>query len=389
MDRVRFIRNTTLFARVPASVIARVTTQLTERRLKAGDVLFDEGDPGSAAYFVVRGSIGLKSKNVRVASAEEGDCFGEFALIDDAARSATAFADSSVVLLEWTRKDFLDAVGRSKTLATSMFRALTHKLREDVQYQVKTDRDLERARRVQMAMMPTSDSSEGAVHIAGVCKPALAVGGDYYDYFSLSDGKVAIVIADVLGHGFDAGLLVAMIKSCVFTQVRVDAAPSSVMAALNRIISRSPETVLLTTCCYLVIDPKAGRLSFTNAGHVNPYLYRSRRRRLSRLETTDRILGFPGGDTESFQTREKDWEADDMLLLFTDGISEAEDVRGKDFGEPRLGRVLMEGKHETPAAIRERLLADLSVHGDGVEQADDETFVVARGMPIARHTRHR
>ncbi len=390
MNVVSFLQKNELFARAPASVLERVSTHLTRRRLREGEELFHEGEIGDAAYFVVSGAIALSARGIRVASAIAGDCFGEFALIDDAPRSATATADKDVVLLEWTRKDFMDAVGRSKTVAEAMFKALTRKLREDVHYQVKTDRDLERARRVQMAMMPTSDSNDGAVHIAGICRPALAVGGDYYDYFSLKDGTVAIVIADVLGHGFDAGLLVAMIKSCIDTQVRVDAAPASVMRALNRIISRSLDTVLLTSCCYVVLDPTKRKLSYTNAGQVNPFLYRSERARLDRLESTDVILGFPGRENASFHTRVKDWNASDVILLFTDGISEAEDGQELEFGEARLGRLLADAKEQSPGEIRARVLEAVAQHSRGVEQKDDETFVIAKSATAAsRRTRHR
>ena len=232
-------------------------------------------------------------------------------------------------------------------------------------------------------MLPTSDLTTRYVGVSGCCRPAAHVGVDYFDYLTLGDdeNKVGIIVADVMGHGFYAGLLAAMAKSCLHTQVTIDDSPGAVMEAMNRTVFHSVQTGLLMSCCYLVVDPERRKLTYTNAGHPYPFHYSAARGRLERLASTDTVLGFPGFEDLRFRTGERDWGKGDELVLFTDGVIEAENVNEEMFGEDRLGGLILEGRDRSPSLAKERILEVLFEHTRDKEgEGDDITLVVAKGL---------
>lgn len=383
MDRARFLLDTELFRHVSPELVRLTSEQMDVERAEAGDVIFEEGAKGDAVYIVVEGRVALRSRNIYLMSRGAGDCFGEFALIDEAPRSATAVAETEVELLRWTRAAFLDSLSQHRELARATFTMLTGKLRDGVGRQVEVRRDLERAREVQMAMMPKENLTTRRLHAAGTCRPAADVGGDFFDFFSLDENRTAAILADVMGHGFYAGLLVAMAKSCVHTQVSADAAPGAVMRALNKTIALSVDSGLLTTCVYARFDAERERLEYTNAGHVAPFVLRASGGELERLESTDMLLGVPGCEDAEFSVAETAFAPGDSLLLFSDGISEAPSASGAEFGEARLGDVLARNAEKSPESIRDAVLEELDRHCAGTEQQDDVTLVVAQRASIA------
>jgi sigma-B regulation protein RsbU (phosphoserine phosphatase) len=183
-----------------------------------------------------------------------------------------------------------------------------------------------------------------------------------------------------MGHGFYSGLLVAMAKSCLHTQAGIDPSPDRVMQAMNRTISLSLQTGLLMTCCYLVLDFDRKVLTYTNAGHPYPMLIRKRGGCLGKLSSTDPLLGVPIFREAQFTMVETPWEAGDLLLLYSDGVTEAQDPAGDMFGDDRLERVFMATREETPSEVRNRILESICAHCGSISQGDDITVVVARAL---------
>jgi sigma-B regulation protein RsbU (phosphoserine phosphatase) len=263
---------------------------------------------------------------------------------------------------------------------------LTGKLRHNVALQVEAAleqerwrQDLKRAREIQQAMLPTGDMATDAMLVSGYCCPAAHVGGDYYDYVHLDDGKFGVIVADVMGHGFYAGLLVAMAKSCLHTQVTIDDSPGAVMEALNRTVFHSVQSGLLMSCCYLVIDVRDRSLVYANAGHPYPFHYIQSVDLLERLVSTDTLLGVPGMEKMRFNTEKRKWGEGDLLVLFSDGVPEAENAVEEGFGEERLGHLILQNNDQLPSQVKERILESLAQHSLGRAQEDDVTLVVAKG----------
>ena len=141
-DQIRFLRDTDLLTEASEQVIHQVFEGMVQIELREGQTLFRENDPGDAAYVVLEGGLRLEKEGIRLVDRGPGDCVGEFALIDNAPRSATAIAQSDVLLLRWGREDFQAAVSQTPGVAAGIFKILLAKLREDIGIQVENAREL-------------------------------------------------------------------------------------------------------------------------------------------------------------------------------------------------------------------------------------------------------
>jgi serine phosphatase RsbU (regulator of sigma subunit) len=384
-DRLDFLRGTELLASVPDTLVEKIDARLEEVLLAPGEILFNEGDEGDAVYIVAEGRLRLEADGMTLISRATGDCVGEIALIDDEPRSAAAIADSAVKLLRWERRDFQETLGQDPEVARGIFKMLTGKLREDVKSTVRLERererwrqDLIRAREIQQGMLPSPHLETECIEIAGVCSQASEVGGDFYDYLCPESESVGLIVGDVTGHGFYAGLFVAMAKSCLHTQARLSFEPREIMQAMRRTLGLSLQQRLLMSCCYVLFEPRARRLHYANAGHPYPYLYRTAEGFLHRLEALDPILGALDVGAGGYAERTLPWEPGDVLVMYTDGVTEARDGAGRMFEHQALEACIAEASGDSAESIRERILADISAHsGEGL-QDDDLTLVVAR-----------
>lgn len=268
-------------------------------------------------------------------------------------------------------------------LVTAINRALeTRHLKqlEAAQEQIKADerlkQDIQRAYEIQRSMLPQEDLRYAGMQFTGYCRPAENVGGDYYDYFALPDGRVGLLIGDVTGHGFNASLIMAMARSCRSTQTRIDPDVSPVMDALNRIVQTTGPDWLFMTACYVVIDPDARRFSYANAGHHFPLHYRADSRTAEPLESTSPLLGI---DAETnFEAVERSWSPGDALVLFSDGIVEAENATEEIFGENRLRDIVETHGHRPPSDLKQQIIDAVEAFSQGVPYVDDVTLLVAK-----------
>jgi len=135
-DRIAFLKTTNLFAEVPESLLMQISESMQPIEAKAGTIIFREGDEGDAVYLVVRGTVGIGKDDINLLTRSSGECFGEFALLDEGLRSASAVTETEVLLLKWKRKDFQKALSQSGEAAYSIFKILTGKLRQTVTIQV-------------------------------------------------------------------------------------------------------------------------------------------------------------------------------------------------------------------------------------------------------------
>ena len=283
-ERIDFLKNTELFAGVKNSALCNIADDMDEVMFEAGARIFGKGDDGDAVYIITEGRLCLESDGVQLVTRSIGECVGEFALIDEGQRSATANSETVVRLLKWSRSRFQRALTENPEVARGIFRILTAKLRQDisihVDFAIEKERwrqDLQRAREIQMGMLPEADLRTENLDLSGFCQPAVEVGGDYYDYVTLSRNKVGIIVGDVTGHGFYAGLFVAMAKSCLHTLAEIDNSPQRIMHSMRHTLSLSIQRRLLMSCCYALVDSTNGTLTYANAGHPYPYVSGSHR----------------------------------------------------------------------------------------------------------------
>jgi serine phosphatase RsbU (regulator of sigma subunit) len=239
--------------------------------------------------------------------------------------------------------------------------------------QLRMRRELDYAREIQLAMLPADCPPQGWLDICSHSCPATEVGGDYYDYFPLADGRFAVVVGDVAGHGMASGLLLAGVRSCLTLLVEELAQPLTVLAKLNRMVQQTARRRLLVSLAIAVFDPQRRTLTVANAGHP-PVL-------LSRAGGVDEIdlASLPLGTQlePRFEQREIALEPGDVLLLHSDGLYESIDSAGEPFGFARLAATLARAGGGA-AANRDQILSDLAAFQNGAPQRDDLTFVVVR-----------
>jgi len=236
--------------------------------------------------------------------------------------------------------------------------------------------ELETARGIQSSILPELPPRLNGVDLAHAYLPATEVGGDFYDVLALEDGRLAVAVGDVAGHGVSSGLVMSMAKSALAVQVTFDPDVASVFRTLNRTVYQTARRRLLTTLCYAVLDPQRRELVYASAGHLFPYRI-SREGRVDALESVSYPLGVRG-DLE-ISARMSRLAAGDKLFLYSDGVVEAR-AEGSDelFGFERLEESLRRHAEEDPEGLRDGVLEDVRRFTGPSPREDDQTVVVLR-----------
>jgi serine phosphatase RsbU (regulator of sigma subunit) len=237
------------------------------------------------------------------------------------------------------------------------------------------EHELRVARSIQQASLPKEAPELEGWEISYHYQPAREVGGDFYDFHHLSEGRLGVVVGDATGKGVPAALV--MSTTCGMLQAvseTLDASsPGGVLARVNKtLLVRIPPNMFVT-CFYAILDPKSGSLSYANAGHDLPYLHRNGD--AEELRATGMPLGLMPG--MGYEEEETILEAGEAALFYSDGLVEAHDPTGEMFGFPRLRALIVE--HGEQRSLGESLLEELySFVGEGWEQEDDITLLSLR-----------
>src|SRR4051812_10777761 len=241
--------------------------------------------------------------------------------------------------------------------------------------------ELEVAREIQLAMLPSGTYRAADIEICGVTRPANTVGGDFYDVLPLRDGRVIVTLGDVAGKGSPAALLMALLLAVLRTLVDEELEASALAERLNVQICRHSPSSRFITLFYGVYTPATGALTYVNAGHMPPLL-RRRSGVYERLGSTGVALGmFEGSTFGAVETRLNPGET---LVLYSDGITEAENPAGEPFEESGLEMVLERHAAAQPADIGTRILAAVAEHARDSRFTDDLTILIfKRAAPTA------
>jgi serine phosphatase RsbU (regulator of sigma subunit)/CHASE1-domain containing sensor protein/anti-sigma regulatory factor (Ser/Thr protein kinase) len=264
-------------------------------------------------------------------------------------------------------------VVRSRTRAEHYSKDLEVANEELESFYYSVEQELGTARSIQHALLPKDLPKLEGWKIAYHYQPAREVGGDFYDFLRLDDGRVGLVIGDVSGKGIAAALVMANTQSVLRAVARRgNVAPGRVLAEANEVLYAYIPSGTFVTCFYGVLDLENGRLVYANAGHDPPYSQRGGD------EQELRARGMPLGLMPDMPYEEKEavLAAGDDLLLYSDGLVEAHDTKGDMFGFPRLRRLIMAQSTGSGEELIDVLLAELtSFTGADAEQEDDITLV--------------
>jgi len=244
--------------------------------------------------------------------------------------------------------------------------------------QERLRKELELCRRIQAELLPKKALHYPFAEVEGLSIPAHELGGDFFNYFGLPGGEVALLMGDVSGKGVPAALLMANLQATLRARLPLETDLAAFADCLDREVEASTPTEVYLTLFLSVLDPERHELRYVNAGHESPFLLR-RDGRIERLDPTGRPIGLlPGG---GYTERRIAIGAGDRLFLYTDGLVDAENEAGADFGAGRLetllGRVIA-GDAGGPQSLLERVERAYAEHRGKMDAADDATLLVLR-----------
>jgi phosphoserine phosphatase RsbU/P len=249
----------------------------------------------------------------------------------------------------------------------------------------RMEQELRIARNIQMSLLPQGPLVMPGISLTAHCEPAREVGGDYYDFLPIDDHTFGILIADVSGKGTSAALYMAELKGIMMSLSQRHRSPRDLLIEADRIISRHLDSRSFITVTYLVVDLRAGLVQYARAGHC-PLVYvpgpYAQRRKPQLMAPDGLVLGLTLDQGRTFNRLLEEVTLPlgrgDLIVLYTDGITEAMNGDGECFGDARLASLI--GQHADLSAdeLRERILREIDSFTESALQQDDMTMVVLR-----------
>jgi serine phosphatase RsbU (regulator of sigma subunit) len=281
---------------------------------------------------------------------------------------------TAIIIHRISEGKIVEEWSESSGLADAMRRRLE---RERIERE-RIEQELQVARRIQQASLPKEVPEPEGWQITPYYQPAREVGGDFYDFHHLSEGRVGLVVGDATGKGVPAALVMSTTCGMLQSAARAldSSSPGEVLAQVNETLFARIPSNMFVTCFYAILDPKSATLSYANAGHDLPYLWRGGDAK--ELRARGMPLGLMPG--MSYEEKEIVLEPRDNVLLYSDGLVEAHDPKGEMVGFPRLRALVSEQGEE--GSLGDLCLEKLySFVGEGWEQEDDITFLTLRRSP--------
>jgi len=282
------------------------------------------------------------------------------------------YVDSPFVLREFTKDDLnlLSVMGHIAAIRVENVR-----LAEIEQTERIMQRDLSQAAEIQRRMLPAQAPEVAGTDLAGFNAACRTVGGDYYDFFPYPDGRVAMALGDVSGKGMPASLMMMALHARVQVLAEDPGNLAAFMTRLNKATCAQCPSNRFITFFFCVLDTASGELTFANAGHNPPILVRASGE-AQMLEGGGPVLGIL--PVASYGEQRVHLDAGDMLVLYSDGVTEANNAAYDEYGEGRFIEVLKRYREAPAAAIVDAVTRDLAEFAAGAPQADDITLVVAK-----------
>ncbi len=241
------------------------------------------------------------------------------------------------------------------------------------------ERELELSRMIQQSLLPQEAPQFPGLDLAVFLRPAQIVGGDFFDFQRFQDGKFAILIADVVGKGMSASLIMASMQMALRALIPESSSPSMVLSRINSLFSHNMHFTMFVTMVLGAYDAEAKTLTYVNAGHNPPLIYRrwpERDGELLRLDPTGAALGLL--EDPPFREKTISLMSGDMLFFYTDGIPEAFDGNGAQFGMERVEDLLRRHAASRPRALIRDLQAELQAFVGEHPPSDDITMIAGR-----------
>src|SRR5918998_1288758 len=272
--------------------------------------------------------------------------------------------------VRWLNKDLEKRVAER----TEQLKIAMAKQQQEAQERERIEQELRVARLIQQTLLPKSVPGLPGYDVAARYRPAQEVGGDFYDFLELEDGRLGLVVGDATGHGVPAALMMANTQSVLRAVAqRGGSEPGRILAEVNEVLLTYIPPSMFVTCFYAILDPKSGTVRYANAGHDLPYLWHGCD--CEELRARGMPLGLMPG--MSYEEKEMVLDTGEGVLFYSDGLVEAHDPQGDMFGFPRLRALI--AQHGEERSLGDFLLGELySFTGENWEQEDDITLLTLR-----------
>lgn len=248
------------------------------------------------------------------------------------------------------------------------------------QEKTRMDRDLQIARDIQTLLMPTKAIKLAGFDIAAVNLPALHVGGDYYDFYPIDENRIGIGVADVSGKGVPGALMMVMCRSVARSKATGYRTASAVLKEVNRLIAEDMKADMFISMAYLILDASKRTLSVARAGHEPPLLLSADHSRIEAIMPKGMALGIDKGENFDLLVEEKTIQLNpnEIVVLYTDGITEAMDEQGREFGRDNFHEAIRLAANGTSQEIVDNIFERLKRFIGSHPQHDDMTLVVIK-----------
>jgi sigma-B regulation protein RsbU (phosphoserine phosphatase) len=404
------LQQTLLFASLPDDELKRLSATLHKVDVEPNTILIREGEVGDRFYLLLEGEVeivkALETDDERLLRIERAGAFvGEMSLLNpDGLRTASVRTRTVTRMLEMTRADLDGLLSRRPSVAYDLARVLSMRLQaadnatirdlheknrrlteayqhlQAMQAQLvekeKLERELEVARQIQESMLPQRMPLLDGFDFGARSAPAHAVGGDFFDFIPLSRDRLGIVIGDVSGKGVPAALFMALTRSLLRAEAQRRITPRETIERVNRHLLDANEMAMFVTVLYGVLHRRRHEFMYVRAGHETPLV-------MSPSGEVSRPDAGPGMSLGILDDPLLDEQVmivprGSALLLYTDGVTDAVDARGRLFGLERLKEALHANSEAAAQFLCDQLLETVFAYSSTTSQVDDATLVAVR-----------
>lgn len=394
-------------------MVKRLAEAAVVKNFQPGQIILREGDRGREVLLILSGEVevakGQGENEIVLARRGMGEVFGEMGFIEDRPRFATIRAVTPTRVLELSENTMRATLAEQPELLFRTTQLLSARLRDaqgqliadlqqknqelarayhelqaaqaDLLIKERMEHELELARRLQDSILPHHFPELSSLNFAAYSRPARQVGGDFFDVIPLKDKRIGLVMADVSDKGMPAAIFMALSRSLVRAEARRSASPKKVLQQTHKLlyeISQADEFnsfEMFVTIVYGILDPLARTFCYARAGHNYPILYYPDQRKCEWLS----IPGMSLGLIENVDLEEEQivLQPGNLLLLYTDGITDANSPTGDFFGSDRLCDTVCESGAHNAQELCDFIFKRVDAFQSGAEQYDDMAVLVA------------
>jgi sigma-B regulation protein RsbU (phosphoserine phosphatase) len=298
-------------------------------------------------------------------------------------RSASAFAEEDVDVYTMGREEVCSLMSRDPGLATSLIEVVLKRmlgqLKTEIEARERIQAELRIARDIQLTMLPRvfpAFPSRKDFEVYAIMEPAKEVGGDFYDFFLLDENRLCVLVGDVSGKGVPAALLMALSKTLLRSEAMQGYSTNEILARVNNALCADNQECMFLTVLCLILDSRTGEAEFCSAGH-NPPLVCSKNGVPQFLDVEPGLLvGFQ--ENCRWESKTFRFKGGDIMFLYTDGVTEAENSNQEPFSEERFGASVSGSRSSDPTEIVNAVKQDIILHTQGQPQSDDITLLALK-----------